>query len=317
MPNKKVRYFKEYNLIKDKIVYIKDKDILGYDSSNIYGFLYRYWKLKTFGISDNCIIMDDDYFIGQKIEKSDFFYVEKGKVVPGIVTSKFLKIDKLSSRIEYEFYKEKAYKSKEEQNDEIFKYSLYLTYLFIMDIFNISDFIYIPKFTHNAIPVNLKELKEIYYLIKGSKYKETTLNSLYRHLESIQFQTFVLAYTFIKYKKKVKNIPYRFIKLNDSIKENYNYSLFCINKGAFNYSDLSLYKSKITMEYLFPFPTSFEIIDYNLANISFNVIISMEKRINNYEKQINNYEKQINEIYYFQNILLLIILLLFLKKILF
>jgi predicted nuclease with TOPRIM domain len=78
--------------------------------------------------------------------------------------------------------------------------------------------------------VNLKELKEIYYLIKESKYKETTLNSLYRHLESIQFQTFVLAYTFIKYKKKVKNISYRFIKLNDSIKENYNYSLFCINR---------------------------------------------------------------------------------------
>ena len=66
MPNKKVRYFKEYNLIKDKIVYVKDKDILGYDSSNIYGFLYRYWKLKKFGISDNFIIMDDDYFIGQK-----------------------------------------------------------------------------------------------------------------------------------------------------------------------------------------------------------------------------------------------------------
>ena len=34
MPNKKIRYFKDYNLIKDKIVYVKDKDILGYDSSN-------------------------------------------------------------------------------------------------------------------------------------------------------------------------------------------------------------------------------------------------------------------------------------------
>ena len=29
MPNEKVRFFKEYNIIKDKIIYIKDKDILG------------------------------------------------------------------------------------------------------------------------------------------------------------------------------------------------------------------------------------------------------------------------------------------------
>ena len=32
MPTKKVRYFKEYNIIKDKIIYVKDKDLLGYDS---------------------------------------------------------------------------------------------------------------------------------------------------------------------------------------------------------------------------------------------------------------------------------------------
>ena len=44
MPNNKVRYFKDYNLIKDKIVYVHDKDFLGYDSSNFNAFLFRYWK---------------------------------------------------------------------------------------------------------------------------------------------------------------------------------------------------------------------------------------------------------------------------------
>ena len=44
MPNEKVRFFKDYNLIKDKIVYVKDKDILGYESSNCNAFLFRYWK---------------------------------------------------------------------------------------------------------------------------------------------------------------------------------------------------------------------------------------------------------------------------------
>ena len=73
MPNNKVRYFKDYNLIKDKIHYVKDSDLLGYDSSNINAFLFRYWDLKKFGISDNFIVMDDDCFIGKKLKKTDFF----------------------------------------------------------------------------------------------------------------------------------------------------------------------------------------------------------------------------------------------------
>ena len=93
MPNNKVRYFKDYNLIKDKIVYVRDKDILGYDSSNPRAFQFRYWRMKKFGISDNLILMDDDYFIGNKLQKSDFFHVNEGKVVPSIITSNFLKLD--------------------------------------------------------------------------------------------------------------------------------------------------------------------------------------------------------------------------------
>ena len=94
MPNEKVRYFKEYNIIKEKIVYVKDRDLLGYESSNTNAFLFRYWKMKQFGISDNIIVMDDDYFIGEKINKSDFFQIMNGKVVPSIITSNFEKIDR-------------------------------------------------------------------------------------------------------------------------------------------------------------------------------------------------------------------------------
>lgn len=110
MPNKKVRYFKDYNIIKDKIVYVQDKDILGFDSSNSLAFQYRYWKMKMFGISDNFIVMDDDYFIGHQLKKSDFFYVENYKVVPAIITSKFLKIERITSEIKYDFYKKKSLK---------------------------------------------------------------------------------------------------------------------------------------------------------------------------------------------------------------
>ena len=68
MPNDKIKYFKNYQLIKDKIVYVKDKDLLGYDSSNSLAFQFRYWKMEKFGISNNFIAMDDDCFIGKPLK---------------------------------------------------------------------------------------------------------------------------------------------------------------------------------------------------------------------------------------------------------
>ena len=116
MPNDKVRFFKNYSLINDKIIYVKDKMLLGHDSSNVNAFLFRYWKMKKFGIADNFIIMDDDCFIGQKLNKSDFFQVENGKVVPSIIAPKFVKLDINSVRKIYQIYKFKALKSKAEQD---------------------------------------------------------------------------------------------------------------------------------------------------------------------------------------------------------
>ena len=76
MPNNKERFLNDYKIIKDKIIYIKDKYILGYDSSNSLAFQFRYWKLKDFNISSNIIALDDDCFIGKHLNKSDFFYVK-------------------------------------------------------------------------------------------------------------------------------------------------------------------------------------------------------------------------------------------------
>ena len=270
--------------------------------------------MKEFGISDNFIVMDDDYFVGERLNKSDFFYVENGKVVPSIITSHFIQIEKQDVKKNYDFYKNLAIKSKEEQNDDIFNYSRYLTYLFVLNIFNISKNqpIYIPKFTHNAIPCNFEEIKEIYDFIYKSEYKSTTLDSLYRHIETLQFQTLILSYIFIKYKRKVRDIKYKFIRINDSISAVFNFPLFCINKGPGNYTYLTFYKTKIVMEYLFPVQTPYEIIDYSFKNISFNIIYSMEKTLKDYEIKFQLIKKNY-EVNYFQAYIILTILLLFLK----
>ena len=314
MPNDKVRYFKDYNQIKKKIIYVKDKDLLGFESSNSLAFQFRIWKMKKFGISDNIIVMDDDCFITNKLEKKDFFYVKNDKVFPSIITSNFLLLNRNIVEQKFEFYKFKTKMSKEEQNEDIFNYSKYLTFLFIFDLFNIpfNKNIFVPKFTHNAIPLNLKDIKEIYYLIYNSQYKYETLDSLYRQKEILQFQTCILSFIFIKYNRRVNNIPYKLIFLNWSIPLNLKYSLLCINKGAGNYTSINYYNAKIIMEYLFPIPSNYEIIDYSLINLSFNVVYMMDKKIKEYEIQLN----QMNTNYisfFFKDYLILLAILFFIK----
>ena len=304
MPNEEVRYFKNYSQIREKIIYIRDKDFLGFDSSNSNLFQFNYWKLKKFGISDNFISMDDDYFIGKRLLKKHFFYVENGKVVPFIITSKFLKIDKDSIVKKYNIYKSRVINNKVEQNDEVFNYSLHITFLLIMNEFKKKS-MYIPKFTHNAIPVNINDLKEIYDLVFKSEYKLVTLYSLYREIGFVQFQQFYLSFVFIKYERKVRDISNKFIIINNSISANYNFHLFCINKGPYNYSYLYYYKTKIVMEKLFPNPTIYEIFDNYIIEIAFNVVKSMEKNINLYDQQ-NNRKFKINSINNIYKIFLLI-----------
>ena len=314
MPNERVRYFKDYNLIQEKIVYVKDKMLLGYDSSNCNAFLYRYWKMKKFGISDNIIIMDDDCFIGNKLEKKDFFHVQNGKVVPSIITSNFIKIEKESVQKNCEIYEKRIIDNKEEQNNDAFLYSKYLTFSFLLNLFNVSinESLYIPNFTHNAIPVNIKDIKEIYELTFFSKYKFPSLDCLYRIEGYLQFQIFIQSYTFIKYKRKVKNIPNKFIQLSDALTADYHdIFLFCINKGSGHYTYLNFYKAKIAMEYLFPIPSPYEIVDYSMSNLTFNTVLSLDKEIKNYENKRKHLSTKKVSSNLDENLVLLILLLFF------
>ena len=77
MPNDKVRFLKPYDEIKDKIVYVKDKDLLGYDTANIFAFTFNLHKMEKFGIAKNFIYMEDDFFIGKPLKKTDFFYYDE------------------------------------------------------------------------------------------------------------------------------------------------------------------------------------------------------------------------------------------------
>ena len=287
MPNEKVRYFKEYDLIKEKIVYVKDKDFLGHDSSNSHAFQYRFWKMKEYGISDNFIIMDDDYFIGKPLKKSDFFYVENNTVVPAIISMNYQVHTQRTFLKEYNNIKKKL-KDSREQSSNTFMYSMYNTYYFFIDYFNGP--IIVPYFTHNAIPSCVKDLKEIFDIVENSKYKNATLESIVRHIDSLQFQTSVNIYTFNKYSRKVNIVKYNYIDTENALQGNFDYPLFCINTGNNKeYQKISFPIARLVMDKLFPEPSPYEIIDYNIIpKLGFELVKRMEDDIN---KLKNNEDK--------------------------
>ena len=97
MPNDKVRFLKPIEEIKSKIIYIKDIDLLGFESANIHSFTFQLYKLEKFGVSKNFIYMEDDFFIGKPLNKKDFFYYDKKKkkVLPYLLTKYFQEINEV------------------------------------------------------------------------------------------------------------------------------------------------------------------------------------------------------------------------------
>ena len=166
-----------------------------------------------------------------------------------------------------------------------------------------------PNFTHNAIPINLNDAKEIYELTYMSKYKYNTLDCGYRIYGYLLYHLFSVVYSFIKYNRKINNIPSKFIDLNNSISTNYNkILLFCINKGNGNYSYLDYYKAKVTLEYLFPNPSPYEIVNYSLLNLSFNLSYSMDKKIKAIDNEISLMVTKVDCLYLIAKIIIILFL---------
>ena len=294
MPNERVRYFKEPEEIKEKIVYIKDKDLLGFDSASIYTFHFNLYKMKNFGISENFILMDDDYFIGGEVNKSDFFYEENGTIFPALITNDYYEIDKnvLLKRM-------KTYLQKKNSNNPHSDIGFYIhqtnSLLALFDIFGDDDIrngtkMVEPSFTHNAIPVKLSDFKEIHDDVESHyKYAKELLFGLERQKTDLQFHTFYMAYTKNKYDRKVSMISSSFYDLTQSrIVPNNKKKLFVINTGSRNYRPFYFQKEQETLKSLFPEKTIYE-----LENDSINIVPKVGEKDNIYTK-INKFNDNIN-----------------------
>lgn len=262
MPNEKVKYLKPYDRIKDKIVYVKDKDLIGFDSASSITFEFNLWRLKKFGCSQNFIYFNDDCFVGKPAKKSDFFYEQDGKIVPYVIYAASVGYG------QYEpirkFYEKCYYENSNRHTSRQFQYQQISSLMFLYKYFG-RDIIAprgrIGYFPHNALGQNLDESKEIYDLIKNHyQYPDACLKAIYREKHSLTMNTLYSFYFINKSHKKITDIDGRYIDLRRAKDLKLEYKLFCINKsGDSTYSMIDCIGSRIAMMKRFPRPTKYEI----------------------------------------------------------
>ena len=252
MPNKFVKYLKSIDEINDKIIYVNDKSLLGFDSANIQSFLFNLYKIENFGVSKNFIYMEDDYFIGKKLFKTDFFYFEEkeNKVVPYIISYRFNKLNK--SLLFDNYFKLKIKKEINAHSNEGFMNQIYNTEKFILEQYN-RPLIKI-HFTHNSIPENIDDLKIIFNKSNKYEYNNATLFSKYRSIQSLCHQHFLNIFNLNINHRKVHLINSKYIQIEKLKKTKLDKDLFVINTGGNHiplYRDYKIQKKIMSKRFTF------------------------------------------------------------------
>ena len=271
MPNDKIPFLKEKEEIKDKIVYIKDKDLLGFDSSSPPAFQFNIFKLKKYNLSENFILMDDDYFIAQPLQKSDLFYEEKGKIYPYIISTDYSELDENDQRMHYTSGVSNIdninYHSKEG-----FNFRKAESLIFLLKIFDLKD--NLPNtlievgFTHNAIPLKISDVKEVNENIqKYYHYYVDCLTGKNRSLRSLQPQILFMNYVRNIYDRLANEISWKYYDLSDVRNVKLDTKLFVINVEDKEYYPLRYQTEEEVLKNLFPEPTKYE-NEYKISNIN-------------------------------------------------
>ena len=307
MPNKRVKYFKPIEEISDKFVYVQDKDLLGFESEDCYTYHFHLWKMKKFNLSENFILMDDDYFIGKPINKSQFFYYdeEQKKILPSIVTDDISEINKDETLNKRRALFQRR-NSIPPHSFNGWKLQQLSAYKLLLDSFKTP--LINGDFSHNAIPLNLNDLKEIYDFIKANyTYANETLFSKFRTMLGLQSQSLFNSYLLNVKKRKVNSIPYAYYDLAAVKNKNLDIELFVINtSGDRIYTELQNKIAKELLEKKFSKPTPYEIelkitkndTHQNLSTTEYNNNKRDEKLNNETEKiknEIHNIKSQIKE----------------------
>ena len=220
--------------------------------------------MKKYGMSENFILMDDDYFINYPLNKSELFYEENNKIVPLMITNDYYLMNEKKIKLQHKHHLLLAKKDKA-QSEEAFLLRQLSSLKFMYKIFGKDKSRYkLPlieaSFSHNAIPLKLSDIKEIYdYVLNKYKYYKETLYSFDRNIYSLHFQTLVLSYVMNRYRRKVYGISCSFIDIKDYHKYETKDKLFVINTSDKEYDKNVFIQEKQFLENKFNIPTKYEL----------------------------------------------------------
>ena len=296
MPNEKVKFFKPIEEIKDKFVYVKDKDFLGFDSANSNVFNYNLYNMSKFNISQNFILIDDDCFFGKPINKTQFFYYdeEQKKVLPSIINDEFNELDKNEVIMEYnKLFRRKFFIRMHSH----FGWRLSQLSVFKLFLEHVKSPIINGRFTHNALPLNINDMKEIYEFIKNNyQYMDKTMYSTCRTAYDLQPQSLFTLYLLNVKKRKVNSIPWVYYDLGDINNRNFDIELFVINTSGnrlYRRSEYELQKKILIKK--FNKPSSYEsyLEEIKDENINKNKNKNENKKVDDESKKnYDNFKQQ-------------------------
>ena len=272
MPNEKIKFFKPIEEIKDKFSYIRDKDLLGFDSANIFAFTFNLYKLKNFGVTKNFIYMEDDFFIGKNLVKNDFFYYdESNKIILPFLFQNYFKemnetemLEKKKKIIE----NVKDIESIPPHSGDGWWLSIYNTNLYFINKFKSKLPFVNTQYNHVASAENLDDMKKIYDSIQDYEYLNETIYSRKRHILTLNQPQYRNIYKINIMKRFNHYIPNKYIKV-ENINHNFLYSpLYVINIGGNHEpSKRQLLLQKKLMIKRYPYPTIYEINNKFLVKI--------------------------------------------------
>ena len=203
--------------------------------------------------------MEDDYFIGKKLNKTDFFYYdEKEKKVFPFVINNYIREINYNQRMSMYNYLYKKRKKIKAHGRAGWMLSILATDKYFSEKYDMN--IILPAITHCAYPVNIDDLKVMYDAIQGYKYINETLHSTVRHVLTLNQPEFHNVYQLNINKRKVHKIRSLYIDMENSKMSQLYYPLFVLNTCGNNIPTKAEYQHhKAIMRKRFPNATKYEI----------------------------------------------------------
>lgn len=229
MPDKSIEFIdKDKN---SRIIYINDNQLVDHPCFNSCVFEWNLWKLLDYGCSQCIIYLNDDYFIGRDCTPSTFFDKDR----PYCLINKDLHTISRDSIYRAWSFGDIINEKHFSKHDSLaFYHQRCNSMKFVSDLLNKDIKWHLSTyFFHNALGINLNDVKKLYDLIRSNYSNPEFLDATYRGRYDLQFQELYSIYILNAMnatQKRISAAYYRFPSFWSYLKNVRKLpTLYCIN----------------------------------------------------------------------------------------